>query len=550
MTPWRTLSKLVRRVNYLRDNRPDVVIVGVSMAAVLSAALFDWRAGLAVAAVMLLARVVIGSPSLRRYQQAFENSPNAIFSVDHSGRIVTWNQACVTTFEYGAEIIGEHYERLLAEPADRLNVSKMLDAVFQQREWFSNIDLCYRTRQGDLHQMVSRLYPLIDPDGRVTECVFANTEVTERKRMEAALRESEERFRLIADNVAEVFYIIDPAADQLIYVSPAFERLWGRPLEDIYDKPMRFLETVHPDDVEPILQGLRSQEDHEVELRLIPAGQNVRWIRMRNRYLRDDAGQVTRIIGIAEDITARKQADQLVLERERIRMLANFVRDASHEFRTPLSIINTKLYLIAHVDDPDCTRQLMADINHQVDQIDRLLESLVLMARLDSGIAFEQQPVDLNTLLRHVIDRARPAAGKNSLALTFAPDTALPAVVGDAELLGQAFECLLDNSLRYTPAGGQITVRAFRQDGQVHIEFEDTGSGIEAHHLPHVFERFYRSDTAHSTRGFGLGLSIAQRVVEGHGGQIDVRSSVGEGSCFCVILPLSNGSTKEPQSTL
>src|SRR5690606_2313351 len=225
--------------------------------------------------------------------------------------------------------------------------------VFQQGEWFSDIDLRYRTRQGDLRQMVSRLYPLIDPDGRVTECVFANTEVTERSRMEAALRESEERFRLIADNVAEVFYIIDLATDQFVYVSPAFENLWGRPPEDIYDKPMRLLESVHPDDVERILQGLRSQEDHEVELRLLPAGQNMRWIRMRNRYLRDDAGQVTRIIGIAEDITARKQANQLALERERIRILANFVRDASHEFRTPLSIINTKLYLIAHVDDPD-----------------------------------------------------------------------------------------------------------------------------------------------------------------------------------------------------
>jgi PAS domain S-box-containing protein len=247
------------------------------------------------------------------------------------------------------------------------------------------------------------------------------------------------------------------------------------------------------------------------------------------------------VLGIDRDITDRKLAEQrqldLTLERERTVILSNFIRDASHEFRTPLSIIKTNLYLLAQTPAPEKRDLYISGIDEQADGILTLVESLVTMARLDANPGFQSLPVDLNQLLRSVVMSRQHQIAENGIEIEYSLRVDLPVIQGDTAGLSDAFRHILDNALRYTPSGGRILLRTAREANCAVVEIQDSGKGIDSKDLPHIFERFYRVDYARSTRGFGLGLSIAQKIIQEHGGQIEAESEVGKGSLFRVKLP-------------
>jgi len=242
------------------------------------------------------------------------------------------------------------------------------------------------------------------------------------------------------------------------------------------------------------------------------------------------------------DITDRKRAAELAIERERVRILSNFVRDASHEFRTPLSVINTSLYLMEKVGDPQRHLDYIDGIREQAERILKLVESLITMSRLDSLTRLRLERLDLNRTLTVMYVRAEAVAKRSDLSFTLelAPEALY--VQGDVAELSIALNAIFDNAISYTPAGGRIEVRTYRRRSEeIAIDVRDSGLGISSAELPHIFERFYRADRARSTRGFGLGLPIARKVVELHYGRIEVESTLGEGSLFRVILPADNG---------
>ncbi|MFZ1404924.1 MAG: HAMP domain-containing sensor histidine kinase, partial [Anaerolineae bacterium] len=246
--------------------------------------------------------------------------------------------------------------------------------------------------------------------------------------------------------------------------------------------------------------------------------------------------------GTIQDITERKQAEQrafeLALERERIALLSAFVQNASHEFRTPLTIMQTNLYLLERLTDPLKRQQKRAQIEQQIVGITRLVDMLAEVVRLDSHAPFTFQPTDLNVLLSDVVVTLaqRVAASRLTLQLMAAPD--LPLAPVDADRLRVALRELLDNALRFTPAGGRVALRSARVAGGVTIEVQDSGPGIPSEMQPYIFDRFYRQDISHSTPGFGLGLPIARLIVERHGGRLEMESQPGEGSLFRIVLPL------------
>jgi protein-histidine pros-kinase len=251
--------------------------------------------------------------------------------------------------------------------------------------------------------------------------------------------------------------------------------------------------------------------------------------------------EILHIVFIA-DVTERKLADaqymELRLERERTGILTNFIRDAAHEFRTPLSIINTNLYLLDKVTDQPRRDELQARIQEQADSITRLVEALTTMVRLDYGVSDEMAPVNINNIVRATVSRMQSAMAEKPLVSQFHDSEYVALVNGDAGDLTLALTCLLENAIRYTPAGGTIRVNTERQDNYQIITIADTGIGMTPDVLERIFERFYRADYARTTRGFGLGLSIARTIIEYHGGEIAVESAPGTGSTFRVTLPL------------
>jgi len=219
--------------------------------------------------------------------------------------------------------------------------------------------------------------------------------------------------------------------------------------------------------------------------------------------------------------------------------------DIAHELRTPLSVLQIELESIEDgLTDP--TPEVIAGLQTDVAHLRHMVDDLRMLSLADAGeLQMETEPVEMGDLVRDVVNRMQGAArAKDINLIARLPDTPLT-VTGDDQRLAQILLNLLSNAMQHTPPDGQITVSAQRVEAndehEVHVTVQDTGEGIPAEDLPHIFERFYRADRARSrdTGGSGLGLSIIRSLIEAHGGRIWVESIEGEGSTFTLTLPVS-----------
>lgn len=227
----------------------------------------------------------------------------------------------------------------------------------------------------------------------------------------------------------------------------------------------------------------------------------------------------------------------LMLDRQR-----TLVADTSHELRNPLMVVRGNLELLAAGLPPQEQREAAKDAIEEVDRMTRLVQDLLFIADADAERAIEHDDVPLEALVANVVSDARRLANRpdGPRELVLAANDPLT-VRGDAERLRQLIWNLVENALRYTPAGGTVTVSLRRRGPVAELTIADTGIGIPPEHLAHIFERFYRVDTGRSRAvgGTGLGLSIVRQITEAHGGQVRVRSTPGEGSTFTVALPVA-----------
>ncbi len=216
--------------------------------------------------------------------------------------------------------------------------------------------------------------------------------------------------------------------------------------------------------------------------------------------------------------------------------------DVSHELRTPLGLLTAQLSLAR--SRPRKAGELltmMAEMEVDVDRLTRIVEQTLLLSQVEQQGLTTQKPVYVDALLLGVHERFEPAALAEGVALVLDLPMAVDLVIqGDAFFLEQALGNLVQNALAHTPPGGEVTVSAIRHKQEIQIRVADTGSGIAPEHLPHLFDRYYRADSARarSTGGFGLGLAIVKSIVQAHGGQIRVESTVGQGTSLTVVLPM------------
>lgn len=214
-----------------------------------------------------------------------------------------------------------------------------------------------------------------------------------------------------------------------------------------------------------------------------------------------------------------------------------FTADASHELRTPLAAMQAILSVVREGERPAAEyRQALDDLADESNRMRGLVEDLLSLARGESGLTLQPESFDLSVLLSDVADTLRPLAQAKGLALVTQLPSQLP-IKGDMDSLIRLFVNLLDNAIKYTEQG-TITLSASQAGRKVHVTVSDTGIGIPAEHLPHIFERFYRVESARSSAGTGLGLAIARQIAQAHGGEINVESSPKVGTTFSVSLPL------------
>ena len=237
----------------------------------------------------------------------------------------------------------------------------------------------------------------------------------------------------------------------------------------------------------------------------------------------------------------------LSIERERVAALKRFIQDASHDIRTPLTTMVTRLYLLRRQLDvapgtkPD---ENLSILETQTKRLQRLLDDMLQMSRLDDTSALlKPVPSDLNTLAQIVYDELKSQAIEKRVKTTFEPASDLPSVYIDPEEFGRALRAIASNAINFTPSGGSVQLRTYLQETSVVFAVHDTGVGIAHTEIPKIFERFYRVDQSRSSSngGTGMGLAIAKRLVELHAGAIEVNSVPGQGSVFRIILPGKTG---------
>lgn len=397
--------------------------------------------------------------------------------------------------------------------------------------------------------------------------------VFEREQQQRALNGSQQRFRDFADAASDWFWELDENL-RMSYMSQTFFVLSGIPPEDVIGKTR--LENPHIKHQEqtwkPYNANLKARlpfKDFIFEI-LTPAGEELHLsISGRPYFDENDVFQGYR--GVGSDVTqTRKPQEELIAHRDHLEALVlertaeierqsqqvekaleqekennatqrEFVAMASHEFRTPLAIIDgTAQRVVRRLDKmpPDDLKIRMTKIRAAVVRMTELIEGTLSSARIDAGtIEKKAESVDLVALVSEICIRQQEISTTHDLSVKFDDDVA--PILGDPTLLDRVFTNLISNSVKYSPDNPRIDVRGFIENEHVVITFSDHGVGIPATELPKLFKRYFRASTASGIAGTGIGLSLVKELVEMHDGRVKVESDEGVGSTFTVYLPRS-----------
>ncbi|MBE9126744.1 MULTISPECIES: PAS domain-containing protein [unclassified Coleofasciculus] len=385
----------------------------------------------------------------------------------------------------------------------------------------------------------------------VSLAMEANTRATTEK----ALRKSEEQFRQLTENIREVFFLTSPDLRQIYYISPAYEEIWGRSPQSLYEQPSFWLDSVHPDDRErvtaAVAKHLKGQKIFEEEYRIVRPDGLQRWVWMRGFQVVNESGLIERTAGIAEDVTERKRAEAEILkalakEKELGDLKSRFVSITSHEFRTPLATIMSTAELLEYYDwTPEEEKEQLQLIQETVKQMLQLLEDTLFIGIAEAGqLPFHPVLLDLREFCQELITEIQRGltwkrfSSEVSYTLTFTSQGQRFLACMDRKLLRQLLNNLLFNAIKYSPVGGSVDVELICDQENAIFVVQDRGLGIPKEDQPRLFEFFHRGKNVGAIEGTGLGLAIVKKCVDLHGGQIAVNSEVGVGTTFIVTLPL------------
>ena len=258
-------------------------------------------------------------------------------------------------------------------------------------------------------------------------------------------------------------------------------------------------------------------------------------------HFRAGASELTALALQFNAMAERLQESVTIIRRDRDRS-RDFLADVSHELRTPIAAMRTFNELLkgAAGDDPAARTEFLESSGQQLERLDWLAQNLLELSKLDSGLVLlELRPDDLRAAVESAVEQAEPSADRRGITLDLVLPDAPIRIRHDPQRIGQVVANLVGNAIKFTPRGGRVTVEAQAVRDGARIDVTDTGVGIDASELPHIFERFYRGSRANEARGSGsgLGLAIVRSIVEMHGGTVAVTSRLGTGSRFTVNLP-------------
>lgn len=379
--------------------------------------------------------------------------------------------------------------------------------------------------------------------------------------------ETELRFRQIVDNMGEAFFMATPNLQQFLYVSPAYETIWGRPRESLYAAPVMWLQSIYKADRRKVMEIATTHGDAKrqiaFEYRIMRPDGEVRWIRSRIMALRNEAGEHYRSVGFSEDVTEQKLASDALqkahdeLERrvaERTedlrvaledaqaanRTKSEFLANMSHEIRTPINGMLGMAQLLAFTELDQDQQDYIALLQKSGDVLMRVVNDILDFSNIETGkLQIECIPFLLSETLQSTVTTFEAHAQEKGLPLQYKISDDVPkTLMGDPGRLQQILSNLVDNAIKFTEKG-RVDIVFERVDGDdenvtIRGLVKDTGVGIAEDKKEMIFDAFSQADTSHTREygGTGLGLAITSRLVDMMGGTLRVESVVGQGSTF------------------
>ena len=496
-------------------------------------------------------RVVERTRELQDSQKLFRTlaaaAPVGIIRTDAAGN-------CVYVNERWCEIAGITQEEARGEgwagpihPDDRIRV---LEEWYQAAKEGSPFRSEYRFGRPDsgVRWVIGQAAPERGKDGEVPGYVGTITDITERHQAEEALRESEERFREMAENIREVFWISNVGMTEILYISPAYEEIWGRTRASLIENPRSFLDAIHSEDREAIRAGVERQAEGNYEISgseylIIRPDGSIRWIRAHPFPVRNERGEIYRI---AEDITESKRAEEQLRQAQKMEAIGQLAGGVAHDFNNPLMLIGGYSELMsAQVRENDPLRNHLVEIQKATARATSLTQQLLAFSRKQ---VLKPEVLDLNAVVAET-ERVLGRLIRENIELTIdlAPD--LGCVRADRGQIEQVVMNLVINAGDAMPEGGKLTVETSNvQLSQAYLNrhakveagscvmlaVSDNGVGMDARTKARIFEPFF--STKEKGRGTGLGLSTVYGIVKQSGGNIWVYSEPGQGTTFKVYL--------------
>jgi PAS domain S-box-containing protein len=391
-----------------------------------------------------------------------------------------------------------------------------------------------------------------DADGMPTRVFGVVADITERKLVEQQLRESEARFRTMADSAPIMIWVAgSDGANQ--FVNRAYREFYGRPSAgEIEDSNWQVL--LHPDDAAAFLSRVRAMlkahAPFQGEVRVRHADGSWRWIDARAVPRFSPAGEFLGLVGTSSDITQRKEMEQAIADANRRK--DEFLAVLSHELRNPLAPVRSSLAVLSRAEPGgEQARRMLAIIDRQVNHLVRLVDDLLDVTRISRGkVQLQLERLELGGLVRRTVEDHRSAFAARGVELEARVTTSPMLMMADRTRLAQLIGNLLGNAAKFTPTGGRVDVSLEREGQQAVLKVTDTGVGISRAVLERLFEPFMQADRtldrAHG--GLGLGLAVVKGLVELHRGTVSAASSgAGAGAEFTVRLPVEAADSVEEE---
>lgn len=481
------------------------------------------------------------------------SSHDAIVSKTLDGVITSWNAAAERLFGYTArEAVGQSITMII--PSERQDEEQEILARIRAGEVVDHYETVRVAKDGRWLNISLTTSPIRNSHGRIVGASKIAREISDQKQAKKALRESEERFRTLADNIAQLAWMCDEFGDITWYNQRWFEYT-GTTMEQMAGWGWR--QVHHPDHIDRVMAEVRrcaeTEQVWEDTFPLRGKDGTYRWFLSRAVPIRNEEGRVVRWFGTNTDITERLAMEEALKEAGRRK--DEFLALLGHELRNPLTAIVNGVRLLSSLQgDPDKLETVRQLVERQSGHMTRLVEDLLDVARITRGkISLRRKRVDLAALVRTAADDHRAEIEQEGCSFDVELPEAPLWIDGDPTRIAQVVGNLLHNAAKFTDPGGRVVLRLapHREQRLAVVSVRDTGIGIEPDVLGQLFEPFQQAETSleRGHGGLGMGLALVKALTELHGGAVSAHSDgPGRGSEFLLELPLAEDAGAEPDT--